>query len=161
MKQINTLKNKILMLIDRLAFFKEFNSTEKLLLIQGTGMIVLAEENEYVLQEGSKDTCLYIPLSGELAVRVKNNEGVEVTIAKLHPGDVIGEVTFITDRPRSASVVALRQTLLFRCSRVALQKLPPSAREKIKDQIIAKLIDRLYAKNVATANELQISKQLE
>lgn len=154
MKQINTLKNKVLQLIDRLTFFDEFNTTEKLLLVESTGMIVLAEENEYIIKEGTNDTSLYIPLSGELAVRMTNAEGVEVTLATLHPGDIVGEVTFITDKPRSASVVAMRQAVLFRCSRTALQSLPASAREKIKDQIILKLIERLHQKNLELTQHL-------
>lgn len=152
MKQINTLKVKIMQLLERLEFFKNFSANEKMLLVEGKGMIVLAEEGECIIKEGTVDSTLYIPLSGELEVRVTNELGKEVAIAKIEPGETVGEVAFLTDSPRSASVVALRQTVLFRCSRAALKNLAPPAREKIKDQIILKLIDRLHQKNVELSN---------
>lgn len=152
MKQINTLRHKITQLLGRLDFFKDFNETDKTLLVEGKGMIVLAEEGEYIIKAGSVDPTLYIPLSGELEVRMTNENGKEVAIAKIPPGETVGEVAFLTDTARTASVVALKQTLLFRCNRLALKNLAPSAREKIKDQIIYKLIERLHQKNVELSN---------
>ncbi len=152
MKQINTLKHKIIQLLQRLEFFKDFNNTDVTLLVEGKGMIVLAEEGEYIIKQGTVDPILYIPLSGELEVRITNEAGKEVAIAKIPPGETIGEAAFLTDSLRSASVVALRQTVLFRCSRAGLKNLAPSAREKIKDQIILKLIERLHQKNLEISN---------
>jgi CRP-like cAMP-binding protein len=158
MKQINTLRHKIMQLLGRLEFFKNFPETDKQLLVEGKGMIVLAEEGEYVIKEGSIDPTMYIPLSGELEVRMTNEAGKEVRIAEVPPGETVGEVAFLTDTPRTASVVATRQTVLFRCSRVALKTMAPSAREKIKDQIILKLVERLQQKNMELSNQGGIKK---
>src|SRR5690554_2083232 len=152
MKQINTLRHKVIQLLNRLEFFKDFTDTDITLLVEGKGMIVLAEEGEYVIKEGTIDPTLYIPLSGELEVRITNEAGKEVAVAKIPPGETIGEVAFLTDNPRSANVVALKQTVMFRCSRSALKNLAPSAREKIKDQIIIKLVDRLNQQNQTLSN---------
>lgn len=145
-------------LLARLEFFKNFPETDKQLLVEGKGMIVLAEEGEYVIKQGSVDPTLYIPLSGELEVRMTNEAGKEVRIAEIPPGETVGEVAFLTDNPRTASVVATRQTVLFRCNRVALKNLAPSAREKIKDQIILKLVERLQQKNMELSNQGGIKK---
>ena len=158
MKQINTLRHKIMQLLGRLEFFKNFPETDKQLLVEGKGMIVLAEEGEYVIKQGSVDPTMYIPLSGELEVRMTNEAGKEVRIADIPPGETVGEVAFLTDTPRTASVVATRQTVLFRCSRVALKTMAPSAREKIKDQIILKLVERLQQKNLELSNQGGIKK---
>ncbi|GLR64051.1 cyclic nucleotide-binding domain-containing protein [Marinospirillum insulare] len=152
MKQINTLRHKVIQLLNRLDFFKNFSDTDITLLVEGKGMIVLAEEGEYVIKEGTIDPTLYIPLSGELEVRITNEAGKEVPVAKIPPGETIGEASFLTDNPRSANVVALKQTVMFRCSRVALNNLAPSAREKIKDQIIIKLVERLNQQNQTLSN---------
>lgn len=152
MKQINTLRHKVIQLLNRLEFFKDFTDTDITLLVEGKGMIVLAEEGEYVIKEGTIDPTLYIPLSGELEVRITNEAGKEVAVAKIPPGETIGEAAFLTDNPRSANVVALKQTVMFRCSRLALKNLAPSAREKIKDQIIIKLINRLNQQNKTLSN---------
>lgn len=153
MKQINALRHKIIQLLNRVEFFKDFSDTDITLLVEGKGMIVLAEEGEYVIKQGTVDPTLYIPLSGELEVRITNEAGKEVMLAKIPPGETIGETAFLTDSLRSASVIALRQTVLFRCSRQALNNLAPSAREKIKDQIILKLIERLNQKNIELSNQ--------
>lgn len=153
MKQINALRHKIIQLLNRVEFFKDFSDTDITLLVEGKGMIVLAEEGEYVIKQGTVDPTLYIPLSGELEVRITNEAGKEVMLAKIPPGETIGETAFLTDSLRSASVIALRQTVLFRCSRQALNNLAPSAREKIKDQIIIKLIERLNQKNIELSNQ--------
>lgn len=153
MRQINTLRHKIMQLLARLEFFKDFPDTDKQLLVEGKGMIVLAEEGEYIIKQHSIDPTMYIPLSGELEVRVANEAGKEVKIAEVLPGETVGEVAFLTDTPRTASVVAKRQTVLFRCSRVALKTMAPSAREKIKDQIINKLVERLQQKNLELSNQ--------
>lgn len=153
MKQINALRHKIIQLLNRLEFFKDFNDTDLTLLVEGKGMIVLAEEGEYVIKEGTVDPTLYIPLSGTLEVRITNKAGKEIPIATIAPGETIGEAAFLTDQPRSASVIALKQTVLFRCSRSALKNLAATSREKIKDQIILKLIERLNQKNLEQSNQ--------
>lgn len=153
MKQINTLKHKTIQLLERIEFFKDFKPTDRQLLVDGKGMIVVAEQGEYVIKEGSIDPTLYIPLSGELEVRLTNEAGKEISLASLPPGETVGEMAFLTDATRTASVVAVRQSILFRCSRSALSNLPPSAREKIKDQIILKLIERLQQQNKELSNQ--------
>lgn len=153
MKQVNTLQHKIIQLIERLDFFKDFTSTDRALLVEGTGMIVVAEVGEYIIKQGTVDPTLYLPLSGELEVRLINEAGQEVTIAQVHPGETLGEAAFLTDQPRSASVVVTKQSVLFRCTKKALNNLAPIAREKIKDQIILKLIERLNQKNLEASNK--------
>lgn len=151
MKLINTLQPKIIQLLQRTEFFKDFNRTDLLVIAEGKGMVVLAEEGEYIIRQGAKDPIMYIPLSGQLEARVTNDKEEEVAVAKLNPGDVIGEIAFLTEEERSASVVALTQSVLFRCSKQALKNLAPMAREKIKDQIMLVLIDRLKQKNLEAA----------
>lgn len=153
MRQINTLRHKILQLLARLEFFKDFADTDKQLLVEGKGMIVVAEEGEYIIKQDSIDPTMYIPLSGELEVRVRNADGQQVKIAELLPGETVGEVAFLMDTPRTASVVAKEQSILFRCSRAGLKTLAPSAREKVKDQIINKLVERLQQKNQQLSNQ--------
>lgn len=151
MKQINTLKPKIIQLLKRTEFFKNFHDNDLILITEGKGMVVLAEEGEVIIRQGDKDPIMYIPLSGQLEARVASADGKGVVVGQLNPGDVIGEITFLTEEERSASVVALTQSVLFRCSKQALRNLAPLAREKIKDQIILVLIERLKQKNLEAA----------
>jgi CRP/FNR family cyclic AMP-dependent transcriptional regulator len=148
MRKVNTLDYKILQLLGRVDFFKDFSIADKQVLVDKAGMIVVAEEDEYVIRQGSIDPTMYIPLTGELEVRLTDRTGREVPIARIQVGDTVGEIAFLTDTPRSANVIAPQQMLLFRCTQTALRGLAQSTREKFKDQLIMKLVERLKQKNI-------------
>src|SRR5215210_4247046 len=63
------------------------------------------ERGTPLVKEGGRIECLYIVLEGVLSVTVGGPGGRE--IAKLAPGQIVGEMSFLEDRPASASVVAL------------------------------------------------------
>lgn len=62
---------------------------------------------------------LYIVLEGELDVVVGADRR---RIARLLPGEVVGEMSFIDARPPSATVSAATDAVLFTISRAALQR---------------------------------------
>ena len=68
------------------------------------GEIRLCEEGTALVQEGSRIEMLYVVLSGVLSVTIGGAAGRE--IARLGPGQIIGEMSFLEDRPASASVRA-------------------------------------------------------
>jgi CRP/FNR family cyclic AMP-dependent transcriptional regulator len=67
------------------------------------------------------DGC-YLVDGGLLKVTLTSSWGEERTIAILGPGAVVGELSMIDERPRSASVVALNDCLLQFASREAFAK---------------------------------------
>ncbi|MFK7161586.1 cyclic nucleotide-binding domain-containing protein [Marinospirillum sp. MEB164] len=159
MKQIATLRHKMIQLLDRVAFFDGFDANEKLLLVEGKGMLVIAEPGETIIQQDTLDTTLYVPLSGLLEVRRRNEAGEQVALAQLHAGEIIGEMGFLKEMPRTSSVVVLEQSILFRCSRQALKNLSPITREKLKDQLIDKLIQRIQEQNLKLSENQLVSPQ--
>lgn len=71
---------------------------------------------ETVIAEGELSDALRVVLSG--AVRVTRRDGEEeVTVAELGPGQMFGEMSLLTERPASASVVAQHKTVLLALSR--------------------------------------------
>ncbi len=54
-----------------------------------------------LMHEGESDRELYILVQGELALQVRGT-----TIATLLPGSVVGEGTFFSGKPRSATIMA-------------------------------------------------------
>ena len=58
---------------------------------------------EPLMQEGDCDRELFILAEGELEVRIQGN-----VVATLQPGTVVGEGTFFSGQPRSATVVPSR-----------------------------------------------------
>lgn len=60
-----------------------------------------------VLVEGSQAETLYVILSGKLKVVKRDEEGREIILALLGPGEYFGEMALLDDNPRSANVETL------------------------------------------------------
>jgi CRP/FNR family cyclic AMP-dependent transcriptional regulator len=66
-------------------------------------------KNEVLVTQGVPLSALYILLEGQLSVLLS---GVKETIARLLPGEVIGEISFVDALPPSATVVAAEDSLV-------------------------------------------------
>lgn len=61
-----------------------------------------------ILKQGSSAVALYLLLDGEVEVSREPEEGGRaVTLARLKPGDVFGEMAVLDDDTRSSSIVAV------------------------------------------------------
>jgi hypothetical protein len=67
---------------------------------------VLIPDGYSIIQEGRANDDVYVLTEGRLSVS-KRRGGSEVTVAFLSPGEVFGEMAFLTRRPRSATVRAV------------------------------------------------------
>mgnify|MGYP006087323359 CR=1 FL=1 len=79
--------------------FKEL-STNEFLYFWNMGTIK-KYNNEYLIKSGEKQNTLLLILSGRASVKVKNE-----TIANLHRGSFIAEISFLTNEPASADVMS-------------------------------------------------------
>jgi CRP/FNR family transcriptional regulator, cyclic AMP receptor protein len=73
-----------------------------------------------VIRQGEPVESLFILLEGRLSVRLGGLQGQEV--ATLHPGEVLGEISFVDARPPSASVVSVEDSHLLLVARDLLTK---------------------------------------
>jgi predicted acylesterase/phospholipase RssA/CRP-like cAMP-binding protein len=64
---------------------------------------------DHLFRAGDPAHCLYVVRSGRLRVLVEGDDGPRV-VRELGPGDVLGELALLTDSPRSASALAVRDT---------------------------------------------------
>ncbi|HEY9191977.1 MAG TPA: cyclic nucleotide-binding domain-containing protein [Methyloversatilis sp.] len=60
-----------------------------------------------VVRAGDKTDFVYLVLSGSLKVLVSDEEGREVILSMLGPGELFGEMGVLDDNPRSATVVTV------------------------------------------------------
>ena len=72
---------------------------------------------EILMREGDAADGLYILASGRLRVQVKQFDGGEATVAEVGRSEVVGEMAIISDEPRSATVIATRDSELLMFSR--------------------------------------------
>ena len=73
--------------------------------------IINIKQGQYLFREGDATTSMYVIEKGEVAV-VKTWESKEYLLKHLHYGDCIGEMSLFDFFPRSASIVAVKETQL-------------------------------------------------
>jgi CRP/FNR family cyclic AMP-dependent transcriptional regulator len=74
-------------------------------------------QNEVIFHQGDPGQTLYLIGSGKIRIYVLQEDGQEMSVVLMGPGDIFGEFAIIDDLPRSASAVAVQDALLFTLSR--------------------------------------------
>ena len=77
-----------------------------------------SERGAVLVEEGTHIETLYLVLSGVLSVTIGGPAGREM--ARLGPGQIIGEMSFLEDRPASATVRALESSEVLALPRAAV-----------------------------------------
>ena len=73
--------------------------------------------NSELFHQGDPGDALYIVAEGSLKVVVETVTGSEVTVATRGPGSILGELSLLDGKPRSASVVAVTACRLWTLTR--------------------------------------------
>ena len=92
------------------------------------------------MKENSSENAFYIIVEGDVKV-VKGED--EIEIAKLREGDFFGEFAFLTNTERTASIIAEGLVIVFKIDKELFDDLEPETREKFKDYIIKRLVERM------------------
>ncbi len=64
-------------------------------------------KNTLIIQQGDESHSLYTLKQGEMRVFIEDEQGRELTLKILRPGDSFGELALLGDFPRSANVITL------------------------------------------------------
>lgn len=94
-------------------------------------------QGENFIREGKSGDCLFVVIEGEVRVHSDNK-----TITLLGSGKTVGELALLDPEPRSASVTAMEDTLLFRIDREPFAELMAD-RHEIAHGVIRALTRRL------------------
>ena len=100
-----------------------------------------------VIRKVDPADCLYIVAAGRLRVVTTNPDGEDVWLAEVGRGDVVGEMALITNRPRTATVFAFRDTQLLRLSTEAFTQFVADHPESMR-LISTEMVDRLLLPQV-------------
>ena len=79
--------------------------------IEKIGELVTLAEGDYLIQKAEEDSRLFAVDDGILEI-IASRGGAEMVVATVGGGDVLGEVSFIDDSPRSTSVRATEKTIV-------------------------------------------------
>jgi CRP-like cAMP-binding protein len=76
---------------------------------------------QILFRENELADSLYIVISGCLGVIVRANDGHDVSVARIPAGETVGEMSFLDDCVRSATVEALRDTELLKFNKASYE----------------------------------------
>ena len=109
---------------------------------------------ENIITEGELTRSLYLLLQGSCLI-TKTEDDTKIRLSKLSPGEVFGEMSFFSDKPRQSTVSATEKVKVMKMDDDFFKKVDPDVRDKIKDYLIELLIKRLDNMNAAI---MRISK---
>jgi CRP-like cAMP-binding protein len=75
-----------------------------------------------IIDEGSESGEMYVVVSGELSVS-KHSASKDVELARIGPGEVVGEIALLDEAPRTATVTALIDSAVIRVPVAAFEDL--------------------------------------
>ncbi len=107
--------------------------------------------NSVIFHERDNGTSLFIILSGMVKVSLVRRDGKEAILALLKPGEFFGEMALLDNRPRSASVIAIKPTTVVILTRDDFEDLINERPQIIKNMINA-VAGRLRKANQKIAN---------
>ena len=96
----------ILQKLSKTEFFKEF-SEEALGAVAGKATLRHFAANEALMRKGDPADSFFVILDGHVKIVTTGARGEEIIINKSNPGETIGELALVDERPRSAGVIAL------------------------------------------------------
>jgi CRP-like cAMP-binding protein len=100
--------NKIFSMESDHPLFRYFTEAERDR-IEAIGQTRRIAEGDFLIHAGESDSTLFAIEDGHLDI-IGKDDGRETVLATVGAGDVIGEVSFIDDSPRSVSVRAGEET---------------------------------------------------
>ncbi len=122
---------------------------------------------ELLFREGDPTDAIYLVMSGRLQASI-NHDGRAEVVGEIGRGESVGEMGAFTGEPRTATVVALRDSLLARFERSAFQEMLKACPDLALNfsRVIIDRLRRLNAsqkpsRNVVTLAVLPITEGLE
>ncbi len=117
------------------------------------------KKGEILFREGDPSDCMYVIKSGRIAI-TKAKGSSEIELAELGPGDMLGEMAFFDNRPRSAGAKAKADTVVIVLPFKALHAQFKTLPEWIK-AIVKTVNNHLRAANQRIKNLEQASSDEE
>jgi CRP-like cAMP-binding protein len=81
------------------------------------------EAGAELIRQGERGRGLFLVLGGEVEVVAKTDTAEAVSLARLKPGDLFGEMSLVTDQPTSATVRATMRTAVLFLAREYVERL--------------------------------------
>ena len=132
-------------LVDEAAIFGSLDGTARALIAaQLTPRSVTG--GEVLIREGDDADALYLIAEGRLRVIGRRDDGTPQTLAELGRGEIVGEMALVTNEPRSATVTAVRDSLVLELPAttfLALVQEHPDVLREVTTKVVGRLMRSL------------------
>ena len=105
---------------------------------------------ETLMRQGEPGDAMYLSISGRLRASVLGEDGAEHMVREMGRGEVIGEMSLYTDEPRTATVEAIRNSVLVRLAKSEFASLLASSAQ-MSIALTRQMIKRLTSTSTRTA----------
>jgi predicted acylesterase/phospholipase RssA/CRP-like cAMP-binding protein len=124
-------------------------SPKALLDISHQSTEVFVPAGHVVFRQGDPSDSLYIVAAGRLEISIEQNGHEPTSVFEAGTGEIVGEMGLLGGDPRSATVISLRDSLLFRLSKDTFEQLL-NAHPALTRRIACNLSERLRQSNTRT-----------
>ena len=83
-------------------------------LLSSYGQFFPGHPGNVIIEEGAQQTEVFVVISGKLEVRAKQEDGSEIVLAQVGPGETLGEISLFVPGPAAATVSAVEFSQLWR-----------------------------------------------
>jgi CRP-like cAMP-binding protein len=134
-------------------------SMEQVTRLSDAAQIVMCRASHLLIEKGHNADSMYILMEGSLEVTIPNDQGEQVLVATIWPGDCVGEMSLLTGEPRSANVRAKVNSTLLEITKADISPILEDAPELIDE--ISTLLEERKAANQAYFNKPLESEEVE
>jgi small-conductance mechanosensitive channel len=126
-------------------------SVEQVTHLSDVAQIVTCRANHLLIEKGHNADSMYILMEGGLEVTIPNDQGEQVVVATIWPGECVGEMSLLTGEPRSANVRAKVSSTLLEITKADITPIFEDTPELIDE--ISTLLEGRKAANQAYFNQ--------
>ncbi len=116
--------------------------------------LILFPGGSCLMREGEESDCSYIVVSGRLRVSDSYGEGAARLLCELGRGQAAGEIAILAGGKRTATVTAIRDTLVAKLSMEAFLRLLRKHPQDMVRHFAGRVIKRLWMQTIGKSGEL-------
>lgn len=111
---------------------------------------------ETLIVQGDPGDALYLSVSGRLRAYINDDSGMPQPVREMGRGQVFGEMSLYTGEPRSATVVAIRDSVLVRLDKHHFDDLLASS-HRVSMALTRQIIQRLQTQHIVNPMPLPVT----
>ncbi|MDN3923111.1 patatin-like phospholipase family protein [Roseateles violae] len=109
-----------------------------------------------LMKQGEAGDAMYLLVSGRLRAYITNEYGEQRMVREIARGQIVGEMSLYTDEPRSATLVAIRDSVLVRLGKAEFKRLL-SISAQVSIALTRQIIQRLQTEASRTSMDRPVT----